>query len=467
MKKLFGFSGSDKPETHIETPVSRVHHSMIKWGQHRLDLNSFNKRLLPINKLPAQNMFDTVAFVLYCTEHERIATCKTEHKGGTYAIYLPFVYMDITIGWEEAIDDGLAMILSETDVNRRKLKIERQWEACILNIDRTQFPYTQKFITRLISLARVKSPICCKNTERINWVALNELKKGVENDWGMRIPLRKLTVNMEDVDSYQTIFESDLEWVMTFVPRDPPHNDEEDMLSKMNITERHIERVFADFLEHIFPAIHMSLHSFKNYFQKYGIFWDSSQSMKYMNAFNYKETKGILSFHEVLCGISCIEPDIYNGPIRNKFLFRYYDTDKDGFLSVVEFSALIKDLNPTASDNAINSLTKESMKQLNSSVKVSLDEFIKGIRSHKLRGTTALCRSPISIFNAISNRMASRTVGADPEVKTKVVEYVKSKAYEGVCGNCKKSTYEVAPFSVKIGPNGLCSDFQFLTESKS
>ena len=472
MEKLFNklFSSEGKKTTTSARP--KMDDSLLEMGPKKIDLKSTSRRLTPINKAPSDNIYDSLAFVIFCPQHKKMAVCSTEHTGGTSAVWLPFIYLSSTLGWNEAINDGLALILSDNDNEiLNKLKSEHPWDVCILHLLRTQLPHTLRYITRLICLARLhsksKSLVCCRKTSRISWIYFDQIKN-VENLWAQEVKAcsKKVYSDMTDPEIYQIVVEHDLDWALKYVPRDPPRNEEEDMLRHLGINEKHIERVLIDFLEHCFPAYLMTFHSFKNYFSKYGFNYEDNRMAKYFTAFNFSGS-GYLNFHELLLGMACVEPDVYNGSSRVKFIFRFYDMDRDGLLNQNDFIPLVKDLNPGMAENLVIEKVKENMRVMKATANgVAFQEFSTSIGTRKFRGTSGLCRANRSLFYSISNAMITKGIKANPELKKTVTEYVNKKIYEGVCDNCRKTTYKLATHVVTLGIDGKYVDCKEITECK-
>ena len=155
------------------------------------------------------------------------------------------------------------------------------------------------------------------------------LDNKVENIWGPEvIEFSKLCTSsqIERIDEYS------LDQAFFYVPRDPPRNLEEELLRSTNYTEKDVECIYGDFLEHCFPSFYMTLTSFNDYITKYGFFSrDTNRIRQLLTAFNYSNT-GYLSFSEFLIGLTSIEPLAYNGQSRIKMVFKYYNQNRDGFL---------------------------------------------------------------------------------------------------------------------------------------
>ena len=192
------------------------------------------------------------------------------------------------------------------------------------------------------------------------------------------------------------------------------------MLKSIHITEKDVERLYADFIEHCFPSFYMCHDSFKFYMSKYG-FEKSDTRMGYLfRSFNYNKN-GCLSFHELLTGLATIEPCTIHGESRVRFIFRYYDVDCSSTLSVDEFKKLTMDLlsstNPNAVSNpqvlqqkVVEGMRAIGTQMINGTEQITMQDFILAIGSHRFRGTSSLCRSNRPIFTQISRTLAARTL---------------------------------------------------------
>ncbi len=95
----------------------------------------------------------------------------------------------------------------------------------------------------------------------------------------------------------------------------------------------------------------MTKHSFIDSMTKYSYQKNDSRFLSLFNAFNY-EKNGFVSFHELLLGLASMEPTTSNGEVRIKFVFRYNDSDRNGFLCE-EFKTLVKDISPERDENRL------------------------------------------------------------------------------------------------------------------
>ncbi|KAJ6217351.1 hypothetical protein RDWZM_008508 [Blomia tropicalis] len=326
-----------------------------------------------------------------------------------------------------------------------------------MHVLRIQLPHTLGFVTRLIYFVQLSPStgfVCCQNSKRIKWLSINDIiNERVEYMFGpelidfIKLVLKPIT---------QKVTEYSLEEAFFFVPRDPPRNPEEAMLKSIHITEKDVERVYADFIEHCFPSFNQTFESFKCYISKYGFDINSIRLQSLFRAFNF-HLNGYLSFHEVLLGIAALEPNIGHGEFRTRFIFRYYDTDYSGTLNADEFRLLVLDMNPGASQQVIDQKVVEGMQQIGTQLingrdEIVQDDFVMAVGSRRFRGTSCLCRSTKPIFTQITRSMAARTL--KKLTSRQNMGSIIRPTPQGECVTCKEKEYTLATHSVKINSDG-------------
>jgi Ca2+-binding EF-hand superfamily protein len=258
------------------------------------------------------------------------------------------------------------------------------------------------------------------------------------------------------------MIEYSLDQAFFYVPRNPPRNLEEEMLKSANISEKDVERLYGDFVEHSFPSRFLTKDSFKNYVSKYGFEKNESRLQLLFNALNYLGT-GFLSLHELLIGLASMEPNTRHAETRNKLAFRLFDDDRDGLLNESEFKKLVKEIYPKDDENTVQKKVKEEMKAIG--VKkggIDNQDYSKAVGQHKFRGTSQLCRSSKSIFSQISRSMTTRT-SKWTTAKTSRNSIIVDRKYTGICKSCKEKKYDYAIHIVKMDQIGYCSDPKKLT----
>ncbi|XP_054159498.1 uncharacterized protein LOC128957716 [Oppia nitens] len=432
-----------------------------------IELKHFSSRLTPVNTAPkGEIIYDVCAYIVYCPKHQKIAVAQeTQNK----YIWLPYVYLPADRTWSDGAREGAVAVLSNGDENVAKIvktpnKVIDQW-ICI-NMFRLQLPQTQIFNTRIlyyIKLSDKESDYkCCSNSGRLRWLSLEEAKnRKMPNLWGPE--LCDFATLAGKKPKNLTIVEYSLDKAFSYVPRDPPRNLEEEMLKSTNYSEKDIERLYLDYMEHCFPAFYMTLVSFSDYMSKYGFEKMDKKLDLLFRAFNYQKN-GFLDFHEFLLGLTSIDPMAKNGQSRIKFIFKYFDLDGDGYLNKKEFTSMVTEIYPKESTAAIDAKVSESMKIIGQKPKgVFFEDFNRAVGAHKFRGTHNLCRSNRPIVQQISRSMASRTLHRTT-TKLSLESMLKIRKYKGICSSCHEKKYEYAIHSVHMMIGGQCANGRKLPE---
>ncbi|KAI2810833.1 hypothetical protein BLOT_001999 [Blomia tropicalis] len=428
-----------------------------KSGSTKPNANVKEIRLKPEGEVHTiSGKYDCCAFVIHCAEHQRILTSKQEQ-----ARWLPFTQMMPNRSWKDGALIGFCVVLGGSDPTKfNALKATPPYETFkCMQIKRIQMPQTRKFITRHIYYFKLKPNTpgfqCCQViSPNLEWAQLTDVSWGrLKHVWGPELlEFGKLAAGT----FRQRISEFGLDEAFLFVPRDPPRNLEEGMLRSLQITEKDVERLYGDFVEHCFPSSHQTLHSFKCYIAKYGFEQDEDRLEKLFEAFNIANN-GYLSFHELLLGLACMEPSIQHGEFRVKFIFRYYDSDRSGTLSVLELKNLVSDM--TTPDKVESKMTEATSAFRTTAIKgkqeISAMDFVVAIGSHKFRGTSTLCRSSKPIFAQILRAFAAKNIHQVMGCKNQLGKLmIKRKAGE-VCPTCKDKKYEIATHRIEIDINGI------------
>ncbi|OTF72585.1 Calcineurin-like protein phosphoesterase [Euroglyphus maynei] len=353
-------------------------------------------------------------------------------------------------------------ILSEN--NKEKLKILREnppFDQChCMQLFRLQSPRTSKFVTRLtyfIELSKSDKFVCCQDNKFIKWISINQLLNNnyVTNLWGPE--LIQFCRQSTKKPIVQQIEEFSLERAYFFLPRDTPRNLEESILQSAHLTEKDVERLYTDFVEHCFPSTYQTFESFRCYMSKHGFDRQDCRLKSLFNAFNV-QNNGFLSFHELLLGLATIEPDTVHGEWRARFIFRYYNNNGTGNLDLNEFKKMIIDMNQAISLSleSIDLKVKECLNEIgtkivNGKTVITSDDFVQAIGSHRFRGTSSLCRSSKSLFEKISRAIAAKALKKSDTFHN--IESIVDQ-FKGICLKCKEKQYHLASHSVKVDSNG-------------
>lgn len=441
-------------------------------------IQSSAPRLKPFNKdVTEETLIDTLCFLIVCRTHKKVAIAVGTKRT---ALWLPFIHVLPTTSWRKAITEGVALILGEQDkkITERLKNLSQPklvYDNKILEVSQFQLPKTLRIINRVICLISLKnigkiSQNMCpnhRNSESIEWFDMDKVTQ--TNFWGPEVAhsLRKYERWISDskkVPRYQEEKEFLSDDIFRYYGRSPAKNMEEYLLSGLKINEGVVERLFTDYFEHCFPSFYMTKISFVEYLCKYGFERNEKKLNNLFNAFNYLST-GYLSFHEVLLGIAFIDPKIQHMESRFKFVFRYYDCDRNGFLSEKEFRALIKDMLRTDSDNVIDQRVKEQMRKMNATAKgVDYEAFRRSVahkdQNFRFQGTSSLCRASTQLFSVIQGALLDRykDMTKQKELKITIAEYLKQKSYSGNCDQCRKQEVELSLHMIRLYAPRSASD---------
>ena len=382
-------------------------------------------------------------------------------------------------------------VLAENEKQRDHLNSIKPFKSVkLLEIQRVQRPQTLSFRTRMIFYVKLNPNIeeCCPQVSWLAWITIQDLSHGLENLWGPELVQYSRVVG-NNFESFCERFEefryvlsfcfaiflitlhySSLDDVYLYTPRDPPRNAEERMLSELNISEKTIEILYNDFLDHCWPCFSLPIDSFKNYLSKYGFKQGDSRFNSLFLAFNYMKN-GFVSFHELLLGLVSLEPQAIHHETRIKFVFRFYDTGSKGFLDMDDFSKLVADLTPNGqriTPDKLQACTSQMAEAVgitvlpDSTKTITYANFMEAIANHRLRGTSSLCRSRAPVFlqltRAFIHRKRPQSNGLQEWNNLKAV--LVPRSHKGLCRVCKTRGYKLATHVVGIDAKGYVTKHQ-------
>ncbi|XP_072937241.1 uncharacterized protein [Epargyreus clarus] len=169
-------------------------------------------------------------------------------------------------------------------------------------------------------------------------------------------------------------------------------------------------RMFREFLLSVYPALYMSPYAFTQFMMDLG--WDRAQCSNLFRAADVTGRGGI-SFQEMLVWAAALEPATqhsgYAAEMRCRYIFRYFDANRDQKLEYTEFKELV------AAARAARQLPVDALsvardadgclKQLGiqPNSPLPLAEFLRGVGELRLRGTSSLLRAPRSIAEYLTD----------------------------------------------------------------
>ncbi|KAF7491171.1 Serine/threonine-protein phosphatase BSL1 [Sarcoptes scabiei] len=431
-------------------------------------------------------LYDCAVYYIHCVQHETVAVTVPSEK---QAVWLPFMPIPTHRSWYEGGLAGLLIILSEGNIDkfvdlRNKPPFN---EFTIIEVAAIQKPQTLEMINRITWLIKIDTTRsesnkfqCCQKNDSMVWVKEKDLEDGkLDYVWGPELieiyrlhfaPRREentwkqgqtnsnfsLDTFPQMIKSNCNFIEHDLQTAFQFMPKSPPKTDEEAMLLSCNLSEKDIERLYGDYLNHCFPAISMTFHSFKIYLAKYK-FIEENNLMNLFNAFNYNST-GSITFPELLMGLACLDSHSAHNEVRTKFVMRFYDVEKRNYLTSREIYSMLKSIHPKETEEEIQTKLIETIKvfeptNLNDPERITYRAFVEAVGGHKFRGTSKLCRSKRPVFRTISSIMFSRKKNRRGLKDLMLMEIVEG-SYSGFCSNCKEKQPIIEETILKINKDG-------------
>ncbi|KAM3957711.1 uncharacterized protein ACR2FA_008283 [Aphomia sociella] len=163
-------------------------------------------------------------------------------------------------------------------------------------------------------------------------------------------------------------------------------------------------RMYREFVVMVYPAVYMSPHVFTQFMLELG--WQRSQCPSLFRAADVTGRGGI-SFVEAMLWVAALEPTTpHSGipaEIRCRYIFRYFDSNRDLKLEYVEFKELVgaaraaRQLPVDALSVARDADVCLRQLGLQPNSQLPLAEFLRGVGELRLRGTSSLLRAPKSI----------------------------------------------------------------------
>ncbi|KAH9529213.1 hypothetical protein DERF_003107 [Dermatophagoides farinae] len=415
---------------------------------------------------PNIRIFDSIVYLIYCPEHDRIAVTNVERAR---CVWFPFVCLNEHQTWMQAARSGVDLIIGRKDAEadaEESAKKAPVYSISYLNILRIQLP-PEKFITRLAMLVTLKkSPHstfqCCQRSMRINWLRASDiLADRIDKIWGPELKnFTRIVIGINERRKLITEFSLENSFYHYFTKE---NSVEKKLLKASHIKPEHIAEIYENFVEHCYPSFYMSFESFKHYLIKYGFDRNDSRMAFLFRACSLYDND-FLHFHEVLLGIIAMEPTTKHFTEgRLNFLFKYYDTSNNGFLKLEEFIVMVTDIHKYSSNTSLNeeNLKTEIEKAIRcvgmKDERIAKDNLIKAVLNNSFKNTENLCRSPKPILPQISRLMQTKTTeksGSSSSAEGFLVANRRSK--KGTCIKCRDQHYEYCLHCVTFDTVGRC-----------
>ena len=405
-------------------------------------LNSYSEetvkrmsRLKPINKISRkQNVFHNMTFVIFCPKHRKIAVSDNFGPQRELAIWFPFVYLSSHIKKRITIEEGICLILSGDNHELMTLNKEEQpFESKFSYIFSENVKHFKFGFTRFVCSVRLHSdnPVlqCCRKTSRIIWLDIEQvLNNCFDCFWGKQI--RNYSRKFDEV--FQRLRITYYMNKNLFCER-PLTDSGKQVLKSLNITEKQIQSFYIDFIEHCFPSVYMSFLSFKDYLRKYDFKISEkllkrfySGFMKYGVPFNPQRDYG-LHFKELLIGLALIDNQSISNDCRIAFIFRYYDFDREQYLSKEEFREMIEDIHENETSDMIDIFVADYWFIIDPSESgVSFAQFRQSLLNQSIVVPDTLCQHESKILLKIISTLETRNEGIVSRIKTFVSHYCRN-----------------------------------------
>ena len=364
-------------------------------------------RLKPINKSP-KKVYDCIVFVIFCPKHRKIAFSDNFKERRQLAVWFPFVYLSSDVEKRITVEESISLILSDDNPELMALyQKEQPFDSNVSYIRRTFLKDYYRSFNRSFCMVRLHSdnPVlqCCRKTSRIIWLDIEHiLNDYIDCAWDSCEPKYFTEIFNRQIQRIRPQYSIDLGFFVL-----NPNQSERRVLNSLNIFDREIQLFYIDFRRHCFPALIMSFVSFKDYLRKYGFKTSEyplkrlfNGFMKHSNIYQHKGNE--LYFEELLLGLAHIDPQSVYNFSRLEFIFRYYDFNRDGYLSKEELREMIEDIHENETSDMIDSIVTEYWFIVNPSAEgVDYEVFLESVHNQSLIIPSSLCRYKFRILRKI------------------------------------------------------------------
>lgn len=391
-----------------------------------------------------RDKYDCCVFLAHCPAHDQVMLSMQEGNHTPRLTFLPFMALQPNQSWKDSAQAGLCLLLANSDPAKfDALKKSLPYESFrCLQMLRLQLPAASKFVTRMIFYFKIKSSsseanikqtkrnssksssfTCCQPIgSQLKWFPLKDIIEGkvkLPNGesaafWGPELVEHcKLIQGKQSVRKVQ-ILENSLEDVIQLAPREPPRTAEEELLHGLHLSSADVERMYDDYVDFCYPSYYLTATSFVHYLRKHGLEFGRGNrySEQLFYAFNLTGS-GRLSFQELIFGMALFDKSAANGPLRYKFIFRFYNAteNQSGMLSSEQLKALLADMGPSY---------KEDSKLKTLMGGIGLQGFINAVEGGSIPADiNSLVRSPTATFPSITRSIAIKNIA--PNMKASPV----------------------------------------------
>lgn len=441
-----------------------------------LKKDRLSRTSIPIASDKTLPVTDQCCIGLYCATHQKLAVAKLKNKG----LFLPNFIIKTSDSWFDVATRSIQQLFQALNLNQPIILLENQ----IFNITRIQLP--KKYPHYLIRVTFVliishEDKICIQSDENpFSWYSLDQLKNE-ETLWGIE-PIELFYVLKETAEKISksnlpiklptTLEEYEQNEAIRFIEMSNEFQAERELLLSAKFTIDDTYKLYNEFVMQCFPSKHMTYHSFKLFMKKIGwlndeeilyrmVFHSFTSSTNY--TFKYEQLVPYLEFEQFIIGLAIMEERTdHRGNclrFRLRYIFHFYDTDKDNILNENEILHMIMDIKNTntRSSNIINeaSLT-EIYRRFDVNNSITYEQFMKSTYSDSncswiAELTDTLFRSSISSIDVASVKFNYKI---KPELSPTLTAMAMINSYDEPCEQCKLIKFNMCAHGIKIDGTG-------------
>lgn len=295
----------------------------------------------------------------------------------------------------------------------------------IIHVCHLQYHDRLKSVSRIIFCAEIND--VSKVASDVYWFSLSDLAKcdllGSE-PLELGKMMRKSFVLPLAI--YTEVKVQDLIFTPTSDRSDNPNSNVTALLDSASFSAEEQSLIFYDFICSVYPCQTMNCSVFRKYIKTFN--WNDDIFKDSISLFRAFDTSccGHLTSKDILLGFAAMNPTTQHGgppaEIRCRYIFRFYDSNNDGFLEWKELRDLIVEVNRLKgileNDEAFENSITACLKTFNVSVhdSLSLTNFLQTVGQLKFRGTSSLFRTPVLVIHAILQKRNLTAPGNDLEI---------------------------------------------------
>ena len=312
------------------------------------------------------------------------------------SVGLPYIYLSPDFNKRMTAEDGICLILSDGDSRLlARYEKEKPFDTNVSQVFCLYSNQTKFGFTRFICFARLHShnPVlqCCRKTSPVIWLNPQKFPDDFTDIIGHYIQWKIFYKDFEKMINKIRVVQGTYEMLPQFI-------SENFMTPLPKRVEKQVELLFIDFIEHCFPSKSMSFYSFKTYLKKYGFIWAEKYLRRVFYGFGQSledSDEMALLGDDLLFGLAFFCQCQDDSPLDDsqlEFVFRFYDFDRDGYLSEEEFREMVRDIDSNQSEEVIERVVSDNLLLNESEKGMTFEEFLLRVEEGWLEGTDGLCR---------------------------------------------------------------------------